>query len=678
MRPQPRKPPNPLVVTRRLLLSLSAAIIPTAGPTCRLLAATAANPTAPQRFLVEAAPLDRRRYRGIVLSNGMRVLLASDPEATYSAAALTVDVGSLSNPPEWPGLAHFLEHMLFRGSKRFDDGEFERFVADYGGTSNAFTRLEQTTYFFDVGAANFAGSLERFADLFIAPSLTPSSTEREVAAIESEHSRNLPADSWRTDQLFRSTQASVEHPYSRFFTGNRQTLCNGDASARAALRRFYQDYYRAPQMSVTMTGPQRLDSLQDLAVASFAKVPAGSSPAASTKYDPLPLPIGASTSALLIVPVRNSRSLTLTWCLPILDADEWVRSKPDQLLASLLSSRTEGSVLSYLKRAGLGNVVEASIDERTHAFLSFSVYVGLTERGVERWPEAASALFSYLRMLREQGVPAHVYDDARAIRKLGFAYDEPAEPRSFAASSAPQLPLYAPAEWLTGPALLLPGTEEGVQYLLQRLMPSQLAATRVASKSFEGIATKTEPIYGTRYGEIEISDRILAWSGAPRLKELSPPKPNPFIPTQFAIKAGTSAPAARGNAAGGRAQATSCGVWSLDCGVRVVPELLTRREGLRVHFLQDRLFQRPKAFALFVLRTGELYKSASASIEAEIYQLLLEDTLDETTFPAAQAGLGVSSAVFWGGLSLTLSGFDQRIPDLMALVAATLRKVRRE
>ena len=91
--------------------------------------------------------------------------------------------------------------------------------------------------------------------------------------------------------------------------------------------------------------------------------------------------------------------------------------------------------------------------------------------------------------------------------------------------------------------------------------------------------------------------------------------------------------------------------------------------------MQDRLFRRPKAFALFVLRTAELYKSASASIEAEIYQLLLEDTLDDVTFPAAQAGLSVSSAVFWGGLSLTLSGFDQRIPDPTALAAATLRKV---
>ena len=617
--------------------------------------------------------MDRRRYRGIELSNGMRVLLASDPEATYSAAALTVNVGSLSNPQQWPGLAHFLEHMLFRGSKAFGDGEFERFVADCGGTSNAFTRLEETTYYFDVGASSFAGGLKRFADLVASPSLTLLATELEVAAIESEHSRNVPIDGWRSDQLFRATQVRPEHPYSRFFTGNRQTLRNGDESARSALIDFYREFYRAPQMSIAMAGPQRLDTLQELAVASFAHVPAGPSPPASSKYDALPLPIAPSSNALLIVPVRDSRSLTLTWCVPIADVVEWVRTKPDVLLAGLLSGRTEGSVLAFLKRSGLATAMEAAIDERTHSFLTFSIYLGLTERGIERWPEAATAIFSYLRILREQGVPAHVFDEARTLRELSFAYDEPALPRNFVVSSVSQLPLYAPAEWLTGPVMLAPGTERGVRYLLERLTPPQLAAVRVVSKTFEGAADLVEPIYGTRYTDIDITKQISAWSRAPRLGDLSSPKPNPFIPTQFAIK--TAMPAVRSESRGGRVDGTSCGVFTLGCNARVMPELLIRREGLRVHFVQDQLFQRPKAFALFVLRTGELYKSASASIEAEIYKLLLEDGLEDATFPAAQAGLSVSSAVFWGGLSLTISGFDQHIPELMALVASTLRKV---
>ena len=60
---------------------------------------------------------DDRQYRGLVLTNGLKVLLISDPKTDISSAALEVNVGSMSEPKDIPGLAHFLEHMLFMGSK---------------------------------------------------------------------------------------------------------------------------------------------------------------------------------------------------------------------------------------------------------------------------------------------------------------------------------------------------------------------------------------------------------------------------------------------------------------------------------------------------------------------------------------------------------------------------------
>lgn len=61
---------------------------------------------------------DKRCYRGLELTNGLRVLLVSDPETDKSAASLTVNIGSLSDPRKFPGLAHFLEHMLFLGTEK--------------------------------------------------------------------------------------------------------------------------------------------------------------------------------------------------------------------------------------------------------------------------------------------------------------------------------------------------------------------------------------------------------------------------------------------------------------------------------------------------------------------------------------------------------------------------------
>ena len=73
----------------------------------------------------------------------------SDPHLAHSEAALAVDVGSAQDPPQTPGLAHFCEHMLFQGSEKFPERNFlNTLVAENGGSTNAYTRLDLTNYFF--------------------------------------------------------------------------------------------------------------------------------------------------------------------------------------------------------------------------------------------------------------------------------------------------------------------------------------------------------------------------------------------------------------------------------------------------------------------------------------------------------------------------------------------------
>ncbi|CAE7724662.1 Ide, partial [Symbiodinium necroappetens] len=86
------------------------------------------------------SPLDTRNYRALTLGNGMRVLLASDPDAVTASSALSVHVGFYSDPEDIPGLAHFCEHMLFLGTKEYpEENSFESFLVANSGSQNAFT-----------------------------------------------------------------------------------------------------------------------------------------------------------------------------------------------------------------------------------------------------------------------------------------------------------------------------------------------------------------------------------------------------------------------------------------------------------------------------------------------------------------------------------------------------------
>lgn len=83
---------------------------------------------------IRKSKLDDRLFRYIRLDNQMRCLLISDADSRTSAATLNVNVGSLSDPEGVNGLAHFLEHMLFLGTKKFpDENHYSKFLTSHGG-----------------------------------------------------------------------------------------------------------------------------------------------------------------------------------------------------------------------------------------------------------------------------------------------------------------------------------------------------------------------------------------------------------------------------------------------------------------------------------------------------------------------------------------------------------------
>ncbi len=116
------------------------------------------------------SPNDKRHYLALTLSNDLPVLLVHQQDAEKSAAALTVNVGHFDDPAERQGLAHFLEHMLFLGTTKYPDaGEYQHFINHHGGSHNAWTGTEHSSFFFDIDTDYFEQALDRFADMFKAP-----------------------------------------------------------------------------------------------------------------------------------------------------------------------------------------------------------------------------------------------------------------------------------------------------------------------------------------------------------------------------------------------------------------------------------------------------------------------------------------------------------------------------
>ena len=158
---------------------------------------------------------DTRDYRVIQLTNSIKVALISDRESRTAATSFNVAVGSLSNPNNYLGLAHYLEHMLFMGTEKYPtENMADKYASENDGWINAWTDDSNTNYYFLVENAGLFNMSDIYAQFFIKPLLNKTSLEREMQAVDSEYKNGFSGNFWPDYELTMS-KASPLSPHAR-------------------------------------------------------------------------------------------------------------------------------------------------------------------------------------------------------------------------------------------------------------------------------------------------------------------------------------------------------------------------------------------------------------------------------------------------------------------------------
>ena len=589
------------------------------------------------------------------------VLLASDPNADTAAAALNVRVGHFSDPDQVPGLAHFCEHMLFLGTKKFpQEGELENYLTSNAGQSNAFTGDEETCYFFTVNQNALKGALDRFSQFFVEPLFTASGVEREINAVNSENAKNLNTDSWRIGQVYK-TLNNQQHPIAKFGTGNSATLAQGPKemglNIRDELLKFYKTYYSANQMTLAVNGREDLDTLQQWVTDLFTEVPNQDRPPAEVAWAGKVSPIDreALGKSLGIVPIQDDRSMLLSWQLPYTskeDRQKRLRSKPQIALGAIVGYEGKGSLASYLKNeVGLVSSIYAGTVQELSDIETLVVSVEFTPDGFGRKDEVIAAIFSYLDLIRKEGVPQYVLDEVKQMSDVFFKYKE-AEDAQKVIKLTSNMHKYADVrDWLAGPALIRDLKVEDVTALLAKLKPEDCQVS-YTSKDFAKVASQKERWYGTQYAEMPV-DRA-AWQGK-QLASLSLPTPNPFIPKNFELLYARAPNPASGP---------------------TPPAMVKNTDTWRVFAKSDSTYGQPKGYANFLInQPDDLFGSKTTprtSALSKLYQFALDEALTEFTYDAGVAGLSYNCGFTQRGVSLSFSGFNDKLPAYVESVAQAI------
>ncbi|AMB83891.1 pyrroloquinoline quinone biosynthesis protein PqqF [Pseudomonas agarici] len=202
-----------------------------------------------------------------ILANGLRVSWRHVPQLKRSAAVLRVAAGSHDTPPAWPGLAHFLEHLLFLGTERFPAAEgLMAYAQRQGGQVNARTGDRNTDFFVELPPQAFAGGLQRLCNMLGHARLTLDEQRREREVLEAEFIA-WSRDALAQQQLRLYARLSPDHPLRGVHAGNRSSLQIDEPAFQRALQTFYQDFYQTGQMTLSLVGPQSPDELRALAQA---------------------------------------------------------------------------------------------------------------------------------------------------------------------------------------------------------------------------------------------------------------------------------------------------------------------------------------------------------------------------------------------------------------------------
>jgi len=206
-----------------------------------LLAPAVSPATAQSRT---AAPLR------VVLDNGLTVIVQESHATEIVTLQAWVKVGSRDETDETNGAAHFVEHMLFKGTQRRGVGQIDREVEGLGGILNASTSFDYTQYFIVAASRFFDKTMDIQSDALMRSTLDPQEFERERLVIIEELNRRDDTPSTRTfDALY--TTAYAVHPYRRPIGGSRAVI---QQMTRDQLFLFYTTHYAPGNVTVVVVG----------------------------------------------------------------------------------------------------------------------------------------------------------------------------------------------------------------------------------------------------------------------------------------------------------------------------------------------------------------------------------------------------------------------------------------
>ncbi|XP_014476747.1 PREDICTED: nardilysin-like isoform X2 [Dinoponera quadriceps] len=567
-----------------------------------------------------------------------------------AACAMSVGVGTFSDPPEIDGLAHFLEHMIFMGSEKYPkENDFDAYISKYGGYSNAVTGLEQTTFHFCIQQKHFLSALDRFAQFFIKPLMKKDAIKREREAVESEFQIALSADSNRKVQL-QCSFAYDGHPVRKFGWGNLSTLRDNVSKDKLyqELHNFRERHYSAHRMRLAIQAKLPLDTLEDYVTKCFADIPNNALlPDDFAEFKGVKsFDTAAFPKMYKVKPIKDFCRVDLTWVMP--SSLEHYKTKPHEYLSSIIGAYGKGSLMSYLcKKLWCIDICCNNNDDfgDTSLYSMFCLKLWLTDKGYENLEDVLAAVFSFINLVKREGPQKRFYEELQQIEQTNFRFLEEQDAEDYVVDMSENMFFYPPRDYITGDSLFFEYDADAIQMCMDCLVPDKVNIIVYDKNYNEQQFDKIEPWFKTKYMEKEIPSKWTErWKDIEPFPDFHLPLSNMFLVDDFSMI-------------------------SLPAKVPHYPEIAYRDAMLEIWYRPDCTFGLPECYMSLYFISDVPYATVKNAALMDLYVMILSQLMRENLHPAAVVGYTHQIMSLENGAVLHINGFNEKLPLLLTLTA---------
>jgi zinc protease len=305
----------------------------------------------------------------VQLPNGLTVIHQEMPTAA-AVVDVWVRAGAKQEPDHWAGMAHFLEHMVFKGTATQQPGEFDWAIESQGGETNAATSHDYAHFYIAVAAEALPKTLPYLADLLLCAAIPDDEFVRERQVVLEEILQAQDDPDWVGYQALCELMYG-EHPYSRSVLGTPDVL---EARSPADMRQFHQTYYQPENMTVAIAGGLSQTQALALVQESFARFPTPPATLPKPAQRLAPSPQTCQHQVLHLPNLEQSR-LTMAWLGPGID-EAMATSGLDILSLLLGGSRTARLVRELREEKQLVQEIESSFSvQQDSSIFSLSMWL---------------------------------------------------------------------------------------------------------------------------------------------------------------------------------------------------------------------------------------------------------------------------------------------------------------